>query len=94
MASVSEADLHHVILINGSAQSNEWRKAGALARGELERRNAEAAKTLAMKTTCISAAMGILGVVVGAFLGFWLSPSGSSIGGANATEHEVESQSH
>ena len=90
----SYAELHHVIIISESAQSNEWRKTGALARSEIERRNAVAAEELAMKTTKYSARMGIIGVAVGAVLGSILTFVATSAASVEIPTRSVSDKSN
>lgn len=81
MADVSDAELYETIITTQIPQSGDWKKAGSLARAEVEIRRDKAAQKLATKTTAISAGVGIIGVVLGAFLGAWLATpnSGSSV---------------
>ena len=73
LQAISDAELHHVIVINQVPQNDTWRKAGALARYELARRQQVASERLAHRTTWISAVVGAAAVVVGAILGALLS---------------------
>ena len=56
--------------------TNPERHGAALAMMELERRSSAEAKNLAMRTTWISAIIGVLATVGGVLLGVWLSGGG------------------
>lgn len=73
MAAVSDVELQEMLIITETPQSSHWRRAGSLARAEMEIRRDRSAKELAMRTTWISALVGIVGVVLGAILGAWLA---------------------
>lgn len=74
LRSVSDSDLHFYLVLRDTLNSTaqETRKAITLAQVEWERRKKEEANKLAYRTTFISGGVGILGVILGAFLAQWL----------------------
>jgi len=73
MVEFSDAELRLTILMEGVVRDDIWPIAIALARGELERREAADTKTLAYRTTIISAAIGVFAALVGTWFGAWLT---------------------
>ena len=74
LRTASDADLHFFLVLRDTldATAAETRKAITLAQVEWERRKEREASKLAYRTTLISGGVGILGVILGAFLAKWL----------------------
>lgn len=73
MAKFSDDELHLTILMEDITKGDIWPIAIALARGELERREAAATKRLAYLTTILSATIGVLAALSGTAFGAWLT---------------------
>lgn len=72
---VSDSDLHFYLVMRDTlnATSSETRKAITLSQVEWERRKSKEASALAYRTTLLSGLVGIVGVILGALMAYWLA---------------------
>ncbi|NOR31729.1 MAG: hypothetical protein GQ539_11615 [Sulfitobacter sp.] len=73
MAEFSDEELRLAILMDGITSGDIWSITIALARGEMERREADDKKSLAYRTTILSAIIGVLAALAGTGFGVWLA---------------------
>lgn len=73
MAEFSDDELRLTMLMEDITNGDIWPIAIALARGELERREADDTKRLAYRTTILSATIGVLAALAGTGFGAWLT---------------------
>lgn len=74
LKTVSDSDLHFYLVLRDTlnATAPDTRKAITLAQVEWERRKKQETSDLAYRTTLLSGVVGILGVILGAFMTKWL----------------------
>lgn len=74
LKSVSDAELHFYLVQRDTLgkTSADTRKKITLAQTEFDRRKFDQTEGLALRTTKLSATVGIIGVIIGAILGAWL----------------------
>tara|TARA_B100000683_G_C12268206_1_gene464581 strand:- start:257 stop:556 length:300 start_codon:yes stop_codon:yes gene_type:complete len=72
MRDVPEVELYFYQSFDSSGQSQNFKKQVAMVRAELDRRSHAQTRKLTTSVTIIAGLMGIVGTVLGAFLGYYL----------------------